>query len=233
MTAIAADAIVSCERRVRAVAGLVGDRDPHARRVLLDRLRRPAEMGLDRGQGLRLPAQDILEQILRQAIILLKIEFIDGLATREGVPIFAHEAFVGGDPAHRNLRRQHALGAQFLDTPPEIETLERALREVLSFGNFVHPDPALHQAAGYAAQTEIDREPHADRAAADDDDLTSLPQRGSPYVHRGPLSACPVEPAPPTRIQPSARRVCRQAQRGCASMDRDPAVANLGWTPGP
>jgi hypothetical protein len=50
------------------------------------------------------------------------------------------------------------------------------LRQVLSFGNLVHPHPALHQRTGYAAQPEIDREPDADRAAAHDDDLISLAQ---------------------------------------------------------
>jgi hypothetical protein len=195
VTAVAADHIIPFEHRMRAAAGLMLDRDPHAGLVLLDRPRRPSETGLDQGEGRELPAQDILQQILRHAVVLLKIEFIDGFAIREGVPVLAHEALVGGHTAYRNFRRQHALGAQFLDAAPEVETLERALREVLSLGNFVHPDTALHQRAGYATQTEIDREPDADGTAADDDDLTSLPQGG--FSRRGarPVQRMPVEQA--------------------------------------
>ncbi len=44
MAAVAADHIIPFEHRLRAVAGLVVDGDPHACLVLLDRLRRPAEM---------------------------------------------------------------------------------------------------------------------------------------------------------------------------------------------
>ena len=54
--------------------------------------------------------------------------------------------------------------------------LERALREVLALGDLLQLDAALDQRAGDAAQSELDGERDADRAAAHDDDLIALAQ---------------------------------------------------------
>ena len=67
--------------------------------------------------------------------------------------------------------RHDARGAQLVDDAPEVEMLERALGEVLPLGDALRLAAALDQRAGDAAQPEIDRERHADRPAADDDDL--------------------------------------------------------------
>ena len=151
-------------------------------------------MGLDQRQARHLPPQHALEQILRHAVVLLEIVFADGLAAGEDVPMLVHQALVGGHAGGRHFRRQEALRAQLIDAAPEIEALERALREVLAPGNLVHSDAALHQRAGNAAQPEIDREPDADRPAADDDDLTSFPQDASP--RRGPFTRAGSKPCP-------------------------------------
>jgi hypothetical protein len=55
-----------------------------------------------------------------------------------------------------------------------VEVLHRALREILPLGDTLRLAPPFDERAGNPALTEFDRERHANRAAADDDDLISF-----------------------------------------------------------
>ena len=76
------------------------------------------------------------------------------------------------------------------------------------------PKRIQRQRGPHRAQPEIDREPHADRAAAHDDDLTSLPQKVLPTSIAARSSLPRSNRRSGACTQPSAKRVCRHAQRG-------------------
>jgi hypothetical protein len=71
-------------------------------------------------------AQDLLGQILRQALILLEEERLSA-ATPDpavlGEPVLAHQVAVGGEPADRVAGRQQAGSPQLFDAVPEVEVL--------------------------------------------------------------------------------------------------------------
>src|SRR6185437_3015036 len=85
-----------------------------------------------------------------------------------------HQAAVSGDAADRIGTRQQALGAELIDAAPEIEMFERARREILALGDVRETGAALDQHDRKAAHAQVDREPHPDRPAADNDHLISL-----------------------------------------------------------
>jgi hypothetical protein len=57
---------------------------------------------------------------------------------------------------------------------PEMEMLHGALGQVLALRHRLRRRVALHQEGAHAALAEFDGQPHADRAAADDDNLGSF-----------------------------------------------------------
>ena len=96
------------------------------------------------------------------------------LAARRREPVLAVQIAVAGDLADREARRQEPRGAQLIDDAHEVEMLERALGEVLPLGDAAELGAAFHQRAGDAAHSELHRERHADRPAADDHHLLSF-----------------------------------------------------------
>ena len=82
---------------------------------------------------------------------------------------------MAGDLADREARRQEPRGAQLIDDAHEVEMLERALGEVLAFGNTTELGAAFHQRTGDAPHPELHGERHADRPAAHDHDLHFVP----------------------------------------------------------
>ena len=118
------------------LAVLAGDRDAHARVVLLDALGGPAETALDIRERRHLAPQHLLHLVLRQPVVLLEVVGAHELAPGRRVPVLAHQRFVGGDLADRIAGRHDARGAQLVDDAPEVEMLERALGEVLTLGEF-------------------------------------------------------------------------------------------------
>src|SRR5712671_2576383 len=181
VSAIASNHVVGLQRLARTTACLVDHTDADAVFILRDRLRRPAKARLNERQFRHALAQDILKTVLRQAIVLLKIIWRDDLTPLEAVPVLACQAPVGHNAGGRHFRWTKALGTNLLDAAPKIEMLKGALRQVLAFGDVVHPHPALNQRARDAALGEIDRQPHTHWPAADDDDLpprthNSLPE---------------------------------------------------------
>src|SRR5437764_115523 len=142
--------------------------------LLLDRFGGPAEPDLDIVEFFKPCAQDVFSLILRQTLVVLEIIRIDDLAQRRRRPIFIVQIAVSDDPAHGVIGRQDACGAQRVHNAPEIEVLDRTLCEILPLRNALRFAPALDERAGNTALAELDCERHADRSAADDDDLTSL-----------------------------------------------------------
>src|SRR6202011_5926847 len=91
----------------------------------------------------------------------------------------AHQIAVRGDLADRIAGRHDARRPQLLLDAPEMEMLERALREVLSLRNAVERHAALDQRAADAPEVECNAEHETDRTAADNDDLRVLQNAGS------------------------------------------------------
>src|SRR5947207_7215777 len=142
--------------------------------LLLDRFGGPAEPDLDIVEFFKPCAQDVFSLILRQTLVVLEIIRIDDLAQRRRRPIFIVQIAVSDDPAHGVIGRQDACGAQRVHNAPEIGVLDRTLCEILPLRNALRFAPALDERAGNTALAELDCERHADRSAADDDDLKSL-----------------------------------------------------------
>ena len=173
-SAIAADDVIGLDVLNRTVAGLMDDADANAGCVLRDILGGPAKPRIDQRQACHPAAQDAFEAVLRQAIVFLEVIVAEDFAALEVVPVVAHQAAISDNARRRDFRRQHSLRAHLVDAAPEIEMLERALRQVLALRDVVHPHAPLDQRARYSALGEIDGQPDAHRAAADNDDLISL-----------------------------------------------------------
>ena len=157
MAAVAADHVVGLEHFAARRPRPRGDRDPHAR----CRPARPWSPSSRTGsrRSARSPSSPAapLPSGIAAAGRSPGNNRGGRVRGRRRVPVFAHQVAVGGDLADRIAARHEARRAQLIDDAPEIEMLERALREVLPLGNPVHPGPGLHQRAGDAAQAEIAR----------------------------------------------------------------------------
>src|SRR5690242_7119461 len=86
------------------------------------------------------------------------------------MPVLARQVAIGRDLADRRVRWHHPRPPQRVGDAPEMEMLQRPLRQVLPLGDPVHAGTRLDQHAGDAAQAKHDRERHADRPSADDSD---------------------------------------------------------------
>jgi hypothetical protein len=214
MPAVAADRVVGVQNLTLGAAvacSFFDDGYAHIIVVLLDGFRDPAEARFDIVELRHACAQHIFALVLRQPFVFAKVIGIDDFAQRRGVPIFIVEVVVGDDAAHRIGRRQQARGAQFLTDTPKIEVLDRALRQVLAFGNALRFEPTLHQRAGNAALPKLYRERCADGSAADDDDLMPL---GHVIRNAGAITAAPAESGRriPARVAKYWRRSLRIAR---------------------
>ena len=155
MAAVAADQVVALQHLARAI---LLDGDARAAGVLLDRGGGPAEPGLDVRQGRHLGPQHLFHLVLRQPVVSLEVVVVDQLAARRRKPIGAVQVAVAGDLADREARRQKARGAQFIDDAHEVEMFERAMGEVLAFGNAPELGAAFHQRAGDAPHSRAARQ---------------------------------------------------------------------------
>src|SRR5262249_29806905 len=149
--AVAADDVVRTERLLRAIAF---DDDTYATRFLHDRARGPAETAVGRIERCEFRPQHRFHPVLRQALIVLKIIRAHDLAAGRRLPVFAHQIAVGGDFADRIAGRHDARGAQLVLDPPEVEMLERALREVLPLRDAIERRAAFDQHAANSLQGE-------------------------------------------------------------------------------
>ncbi len=169
-TAVAADAIGALDHLLRTV-GPALHRDPHARRVLLERDRRRIVDDADVRQLLDRGAKHLLDLILRQTLVRLRVEGANRLTPRRRVPPRRRQVAIGRELADGIGRRHETGRADLIDDAPELEVLERALREVLALGDRVHLATALDERALDAAQPEVEREAEPDWPCAYDDDV--------------------------------------------------------------
>ena len=171
--AVAAHHVIGLED-LPAAATLLDDADAHAAGILLDRLRRPAEMTFNAGQPGHFPAQHLFHQILRKPLIGLEVIGRDEISLPRRVPVLAHEIAVRDDAADRIAARHDARRTQLVGDAPEIKMLQGALGEVLPFRDPLRRVIALDQRARHVAQAELDGKRHPDRPAAHDHDLMLL-----------------------------------------------------------
>src|SRR5262245_56975600 len=170
MTAIAAHEIVGFQDFV-ARSPLFSYGYADAIVALLDVVCRPAEARLDGPQSGHFPAQHFFHAVLRQPFVVLKIVWAHDLSSWRSVPVIAHQAAVGRHLTDRIAGRHEARGPYLVDYAPEIKMLERALSEILPFGDLLQSRSGLNDRAGYASQSQIHGKRDAHRTAAHDNDL--------------------------------------------------------------
>ena len=154
------------------------DSDASACIVLVDSHGGPAEQGRHGGQLLHPLAQHRLGAVLRQSLVALEVEVPHrGAAAAEplaAVEIRAHQVAIRGHVADRVVGRHDARGSQLVDALPEVEVLQRSIRQVLALGDRLRTQVPLDQHTRDAALPQLDRQPHAHRPTADDRDLVGI-----------------------------------------------------------
>ena len=145
----------------------------------------PAVHRLQRRQLRRTLAQHSFGRVLRQALVGGVVVVLDEIALQPVMHVRAQQRAVGREPADAVLRRDRARGAQALFGPPEMEVLHRALGQVLALRDRLGLRMAFDHDAAHATLSKLDRQAHADRPCADDEDLCIMSGRFSRGVHGG------------------------------------------------
>ena len=172
-TAVAAHGVVGLEQVLPGPV-MLGNRNPDAVLVLRDCLRRPSEIAVHSRKPSQFLPQHRFHPVLGQPVVRLKIIWTDELSLGRSVPVGAHQIFVGHDPADGVVGRHDACGPQLVGNAPEIEVLERALREILPLRDPLQLGSALDQGATHSPQPQLQCESRSDRPSAHDHHLVFL-----------------------------------------------------------
>ena len=178
MTAVTTDCVVPLEHLALAV--LRDHADANAVLILLDGIDRPADPTFDAGKLRHPVAQHAFGQILRDPLAVLEIVLVDHFAKWRRVPVFGVQVHVRRHPAQGKAGRQHAGGTHLLEYTPGIKVLHGPLLEPLPLRDAMLLRAPLDDRARNSALRELDCHRHADRAAADNHDLSFLLNR--PHV---------------------------------------------------
>ena len=91
--------------------------------------------------------------------------------------VIAKQDFVGGHAADAEVLRHRARRAQLRFGTPDMEVLQRSLREILSLRDRGGLRVALDDDGPDSAPAELDRKAKSDRTAAHDNDGCDLVER--------------------------------------------------------
>ena len=164
--AVAAHHIAGAQALQLAIGG--GDGHVCARRVLGDLAGGEAKQGRHFRQLRRPGAQGGLGGVLRQTLVVLKVEGADDDALIPVVMVGAQQRAIGREAANAEIHGNGGGRAHGLVDSPGVEMLHGALGQVLALGDGLGLLVALHHQAAHAALAKLDGEAHAHGPATHD-----------------------------------------------------------------